>query len=217
MFNNQIQRVKDNILPFVYIGLFVGIFIGKASWFRSFSWIDNFLNYIVINTYYPDSGQIIFFSHFEPDTLTFMLAAIFAFAAIIRITLGVREKDPTYNEGIIQSVENLASLLAIAWLGLILGITLPVLVFEGYRECIAFFVFVAYPLLFLVEVSICTAFLSGETLMKVNNLSARYLKMDFGIRLEGLFLLGLAMLVLTFQDKHSDMIYSFTRWVRTIL
>lgn len=217
MFQKYIQRVKNNILPFVLMGLFVGIVIGKASWFRSFGWINDYLKYAEIDTYYPDSGQILFFNHFGPDALTFLLVAIFAFSGIGRIVLGVREKGPEYNEGIVQSLENFGSLLAIAWLGLILGITLPILLFQGFASCITFFVFVAYPLVFLVEVNICTAFLSGDTLMKVNDLAAKYHKTNLGIRAEGLFLLSVAILALTYEDKHTDTIRSFTLWIRSML
>ena len=67
MFQNQIQRVRDNLLPFAIIGLLIGIIIGKASWFRSFGWISEYLRYAGINTRYPDSGQIIFLNHFDAN------------------------------------------------------------------------------------------------------------------------------------------------------
>jgi hypothetical protein len=217
MFDNQVQRVKDNILPFVLIGLFVGIFIGKASWFRSFGWINDYLKYAEINTYYPDSGQILFFNHFGPDSLTFLLVAIFAFAGIGRMARGVREKDLDDKDGIVQSLENLGSLLAVAWLGLILGMTPPVLIYEGFASSVGFLVNIAYPLVFLVEVNICIAFLSGDTLRKVHDLVERYDRSNFGVRGEGLFLLALAILILTYENKHVDTITAFTLWIRSFL
>ena len=217
MFDNQIQRVKNNILPYIFIGLFVGIIIGKASWFRSFGWINSYLKYAGIDTYYPDSGQILFFNHFGPDTLTFLLVAIFAFSGIGRIVLGVREKDPKNTSGIVQSLENFGSLLAIAWLGLILGMTLPVLIFQGFASCIAIFVSVFYPLIFLIEVNVCTGFLTGDTLGKLHDSIERYNRANLGVRAEGLCILGLAILALTYEDKHTDIIRSFTLWIRSIL
>ena len=61
MFRKQIKRVRENILPFVYIGMFIGIVIGKASLFRRIDWLNDYLLYAKIDTYYPDSGQIVFF------------------------------------------------------------------------------------------------------------------------------------------------------------
>jgi hypothetical protein len=217
MFQSQVQRVVDNILPFSFIGLFVGIVIGKASLFRSFGSLNNYFNYAVIDTHYPDSGQNLFFDHFNPDTLTFLLVAMFAFAACSRLVFGIREKFPEDGRGNIRSLENFGSLLAIAWLGLILGISLPTLLFQGFGSCIKFLVNIAYPILFLIEVRICTTFLSGKSLYKVHELAGGYNKNNLGIRAEGLVILVLAILMLTYQDRQSEAVRSFTYWIRSIL
>lgn len=217
MFQKYIQRVKNNILPFVFMGLFVGIVIGKASWFRRFGWINDYLNYAGINTHYPDSGQLLFFNHFGPATLTFLLIAMFAFSGIYRIALGVREKNFRDSKGFNHTLESFGSLLAIAWLGLILGITLPTLIFQGFTSFIVFLVNVSYPLVFLVEANICVAFLSGDILKKVYDLAGGYARENLAIRAEGIVLLSLSMIMITFQQKHLDTIKSFTLWVKTML
>lgn len=217
MFKAQIQRVKENILPFIFIGLFVGVVIGKASWFRSFSWVNDYLNYAGIDTRYPDSGQALFFNHFGPATLTFLLVAMFAFSGFYRIALGVREKGPKDVKGFNQSLESIGSLLAIAWLGLILGIMLPTLIFQGFASFITFFVNVSYPLVFLVEVNIGAAFLAGNTLKKVNELAGGYHREMLAIRAEGIVLLSLSIIMMTYQQKHLDTIKSFTVWIKSML
>jgi hypothetical protein len=217
MFQSQVERVKDNIIPFAFIGLLVGIVIGKASLFRSISPINNYFNYAVIDTYYPDSGQILFFNHFNPNTLTLLLVAIFSLAAISRLFFGIREKFAEDGRGNIRTLENFGSLLAIAWMGLILGISLPTLIFQGVASCIKFLVYIAYPVLFLIEVRICTAFLSGKSLYKVHELAGGYNRHRVGIRAEGLVILVLAMLMLTYQDRHSEAVRSLTHWIRTML
>ena len=217
MFQSQVERVKDNILPFACIGLVVGMVIGKASWFRSFGSINNYFNYSVIDTYYPDSGQTLFFNHFDPNTLTFLLIAIFAFSAISRLVFGIREKFPEEGRGNIRTLENFGSLLAIAWLGLIVGISLPTLIFQGVTSSLKFLVYISYPLLFLIEVKICTAFLSGKSLYKVHELAGGYHKHKLGVRAEGLVLLGMSALMLTYHDRQSEAIRSFTHWIRSML
>jgi len=216
MFDHQIQRVKDNILPFAFIGLFIGIVVGKASWFRRIDWLDDYFRFAEINTFYPDSGQIIFFNHFNPDTLTFLLIALFAFSAFQRIVFGVHETGSVNGSGINQSIENFGSLLAIAWLGLILGIMLPTLIYEGIESCVTFLVFAVYPLLFLIQVRICTAFLSSDALYKIEELFGRYNKWNSGIRMEGVVLLSMATLMLAYEDKYSDTLASFTQWSKSI-
>jgi hypothetical protein len=217
MFQSQVQRVTDNILPFASIGLLIGFTIGKASWFRSFDSVNGYFNYAVLDTHYPDSGQSLFFDHFNPDTLTLLLVAIFALAAISRLFFGVRENFPEEGKGNIRALENFGSLLAIAWLGLILGISLPTLLFQGFASFTKFIVYIAYPLIFLIEVKICTAFLSGKALYKVHELAGGYKNNSLGVRAEGLLLMILTILMLTFHDRQTDAIRSFTHWVRSML
>jgi hypothetical protein len=217
MFRSQVEKVKNNILPFTVIGLCVGIVIGKASLFRSIGSINRYFNYAAIDTHYPDSGQMLFFNHFNPDTLTSLLVAIFAFSAISRLVFGIREDFPEDGRGNIRTLENFGSLLAIAWLGLILGISLPTLFFQGVSSCIKFLVFIAYPLLFLIEVKICTGFLSGKSLYKVHELAGGYNKRSLGIRAEGLVIMVLAILMFTYQDRQTEAVSSFTHWIRSML
>jgi hypothetical protein len=215
MFRYQLKRVKDNIIPFACIGLLVGIVIGKASWFRGFPSLNSYFGYAGINTYFPDSGQIAFYNHFSPDTLTFLLVAIFIFAGMTRLVLGFKERGPEDRTSVMQSLDNLGSLLAIAWVGLILGITIPVFIFQGLNSCAIFFVNIFYPLIFLIEVSLCTEFLAGPILDKIHRLIGN--KAKLGTRVEGLVILGLGILILTFQGQHADTIDSFTGWITSML
>jgi len=214
MFNQQIQRVKDNILPFAFIGLFIGIVIGKASWFRQFGWLNDYFRFANIDTYYPDSGQVLFFRHFDADTLTFLLIALFGFSAFHRIVFGFHERGSGRGGTINQTIENFGSLLAIAWLGLILGIMLPALVFQGFASCINFLVYAVYPLVFLIEVKIFTTFLSGNSLEKIQDIFGR--NSSLGIRMEGVAVLGLALLMLAYLDDYSAALESVTRWPRSM-
>ena len=217
MIQKYFQRVINNILPFVFMGLIIGVVIGKASWFRSFTWINDYLNYADIQTYYPDSGQSLFFDHFGPATLTFLLIAMIAFAGVHRIALGSREKNSRDTKGFSHTLESLGSLLAIAWLGLILGIALPALIFQGFTKFVVFFLNVSYPLVFLVEVTICAAILSGGFLNKVHSLVGRIGPQSLVVRVEGIVLLLLSIVMLTYEQNHLDLIRSFTYWVKSFL
>jgi hypothetical protein len=207
MFQKQIKRVKANLLPFAIIGLLIGMIIGKASWFRSFGWISDYLKYAEINTRYPDSGQIIFLNHFDAGLLTLLLAAMFVFAGFTRLFLGAKEREHEEG-GFTQALENFGSLLSVAWIGLILGIAIPTLIFQGLGSFVRFFLYIVYPLLFLIEVSLCTAFLSSNGLDKIQQLGGK-----FGVRLEGLVLVAMGVLVLTYMNEYLSAIGSFFRWV----
>ncbi len=216
MLFHQIQRVKKNILPFACIGLFLGIVIGKASWFRSFAWINDFLVYANISTRYPDSGQVLFFRHFDTGLLTYLLITIFLFSGLSRIILGRREKGPEH-PGVIRTLEGFGSLLAIAWLGLILGIGLPTLIYQGFGSFVSFVLNAVHPLLFLVEVGLCTRFLSSRALSKVQGLMGRSAAPRVGTRLEGVVVLALGILMVTFQDRYLSAIASLTSSINSLL
>ena len=211
----QIQRVRDNILPFVYIGLFVGVVLGKANLFRKIGWINDYILYANIDTKYPDSGQILFFNHFGTSTLTFLLVALFAFAGLHRIIFADQESHFENTGSFSRSLESFGSLLAIAWLGLIVGIALPVLLYQGIESCITFLVFAVYPMLFLIEVTICTAFLSSNSLDKLQVIFGRYTRLRLGIRMEGVVVLGIGILILTYEAKYSAILKSFAVWVKS--
>lgn len=216
MLRQQIQRVRCNILPFVFIGLVIGIIIGKASWFRSISWLGDYLRYARINTYYSDSGQTILFKYFDPNVLTFLLVALFVFAGLNRFIFGRHEGDSEKVGSISHSLENFGSLLAIAWLGLIVGIALPVLLFQNVNSCIELLVHAVYPILFLIEVSICTTFLSGNALGIFQNIFGSSRGISLGARIEGLIVLGIAATILTYENKYAAAVKSYTVWMKSL-
>jgi hypothetical protein len=216
MFQKQFKRVRSNILPFVYIGLFVGFVLGKASLFRRIGSLNDFFIFARINTYYPDSGQTVFFNHFDTSILTFLLVAIFAFAGLHRIVFGDQESFYQNQGSFSGALESFGSLLAIAWLGLIAGISLPTLIFQGIESCITFLLYAIYPLLFLIEVTICTAFLSSNSLDKLQDLFGRHNRFRLGMRVEGLTILVMGILILSYEHKYTAIIKSFTFWVRSL-
>jgi hypothetical protein len=93
---------------------------------------------------------------------------------------------------------------------------LPTLIFQGVVSCITFSVYAVYPLLFLIEVKICTAFLSGDSLYKLQVQFARFSSWKLGVRIEGLVILGMATLMLAYQAKYSAKLEAFTYWARSL-
>jgi hypothetical protein len=216
MFHQQIQRVKYNILPFMLIGFCIGIVIGKASWFRSINWLDNYLRYAQINTYHHDSGQTLFFKYFDPNVLTFLLFALFFFAGMNRLLFGSHEGSSKNVGSISHSIETFGSLLAIAWLGLTVGIALPVLLFQGVNSSIGLLVHTVYPIFFLIEVSICTTFLSGNALGIFQNIFGGSLGSNLGARIGGLLVLGIALTILTYETKYAAAVKSCIAWLKSL-
>jgi hypothetical protein len=217
MFQYQIKRVKENITPFIIIGFIVGFFVGKSEYLNSIDWLNAYLTYANITVNYNDSGQKIFFEHFAPNTLLFLLIALFSISAAHRIIFGALEASPKERKGIIYSLENFSSLLAIAWLGLIFGIMWPALYFEGYFSFFKFLFFAMYPILFLFEVSCCTIFLYWEGLHKIPEYIDGHRKWKVGTRLEGLVILGFAVLMFTYHQQYNSMVKDLSQWLISLL
>lgn len=217
MFQYQIKRVKENILPFILIGFIVGLFIGKADFLNSINWLNLYFDYANIKIDYKDGGQKIFFEHFAPNTLMFLLVAIFVLSAAHRIFFGALEKSPKERKGIIYSLENFGSLLAIVWLGLTWGIMWPALIFEGHISFFKFLFLSVYPVLFLFEVTCCTIFLHWQGLHKIPEYIDGHRKWKVGTRLEGIAIFGLAILMLTYHEQYDTMMNSFSQWLVSLL
>jgi hypothetical protein len=214
MFRNQIKRITSNVVPFVFVGLFLGLFIGKASWFRQFGLLNDFLIRARINTRYYDSGQMIFMKYFDRGSLMTMLVLLLAFAAVHRLVIGIHERRSLWNFN--QTIDRLGSYVAIAWLGLIVGITVAALINQSIAIGVIFLTNAMYPLLFLVEVVLINSILNRNGLLNLPIQNDIYQKLRVGIRLDGLVILILGGLILTYQGKYHSTIYSFTNWVRSL-
>ncbi len=216
MFNKQLQRLQDNIIPYACIGLFVAILIGKGSWFRSVGPIRDFFTFAGINTQYPDSGQSVFANFFDPNLLTYLLIAILIFAGLWRLAVGSRESGMAHRS-VIYPLENIGSLIAIAWLGLILGMVGPIGGFLGAKQAVTFFVNIFYPLFFLIEVTLLGMFMSGGALSQVRMMVDRFVPGNMGVRIEGLILLAIGILIIAFQDKYFALIKSLIQMINGLL
>ena len=215
MIQKQITRLKENILPFIYVGLFVGLFIGKASWFRQLGWIDDYIRFAGLRTFYPDSGQMLFFDYFNPNALTSLLVALIAISALHRMATGVHERYSKNDIG--HTFELFGSLLSIAWLGLIVGIMPAVLIFQGFTTFLAFVSNAVFPLLFLLEIVVLRAFLDISRLLIVPIPFHWYREWRMGVRLDGVLILLLAGLMLAYVDWYNSRLLDFTSWVRSLI
>ena len=201
MFNLQIQRIRESIVPFACVGVFIGVFIGKASWFRTFDFVRDFLRFSGISSRYPDSGQQVFFSYFDSEVLTYILILILIFTGLWRTVVG-NEESGFMQRDVISPLERLGSLLAIAWLGLIVGMVVPIGIYEGLASAFSFLATAVHPLLFLASVTLFSVFLSSGVLAWVRSFVDRKIPGGLGTRAEGLVILGMGLSLTAFQDKY---------------
>lgn len=213
MFNGQIERIANNIGAFIWIGFIAGICVGTEEWFEKQEFVRCYLDYADLNIDISSFSETVFFEHFAPNTLILLLIAIYILSALHRMVFGSLEREPREKSGTIYSLENFSSLLAIAWLGMMLGISIPAFVFEGVYSFLKFLLLALYPSIYLVEVTLLTSLLYCEGLHKPPEFLNDKAAWKAGTRLEGFFILILGFLMLTYHQQYNEMMNSFSTWV----
>jgi len=198
----QIKRIKANIVPFWLIGLAAGAVIGASTQLKEISWLNSYLNYANIEIDYSTFGSSVLFEHLAPNTLILLLVLIGMLSALHRILFGVTQSSLRQRRGIIFSLENFASLLAIAWLGIMLGLLVAGLLFAEWRSAAELTLLTIYPALYLAEVSTVTVVMHGEFIFKRPASSHGTGKWNLLTRLEGLIILLGAFALLTFYKQY---------------
>ena len=215
--NVQIKRVKDNITPFLLIGVVMGCFIGAAKKLKEYGWLNNYLEYANISLDYADMGNAVMFEHLAPNTLVILLFLIFLLSALRRIFFGALEAPPKEQKGVIFALENFASLLAIAWLGMMLGIMLPAWWFEDWRTCAKFAFLAIYPVLYLIEVTCVSMLAYSQFLYKLPIFTHERPKWKIQTRLEGFVILCVALVTLTYHKQLTEFTNLTGKWLHSLL
>ena len=136
MIKQQFNKVKNSIIPFIFIGLFLGFFIGKVSWLRSFGFVRKYLYNAQIYPNYDDCGQTLFFEYFDAKILTYILLSMFITMGLGRLVFN--KINFVRGQSWLSVLEKLGSILAIAWLGIMIGMTAPILIIQGMYSAVIF-------------------------------------------------------------------------------
>lgn len=213
----QLNRIKENILPFFLIGLAAGFVIGTSTKLNEMSWLNIYLNYANISIDYAATSSSVLSEHLAPTTLMILLVSIGVSSAMYRIIFGAMEAAPIKRRGPIFALENFASLLAIAWLGIMLGLLLPAAIYEGWRTAAKFAFLAIYPAIYLFEVSAVTALMYCELKYRRPRFENNLRKWRMQTRLEGLIILAVAIALLTYYKQYNEFIHTTlpngVRWV----
>lgn len=201
MWKIQKKRIKANIIPFAMIGLIVGGFIGFANQLKELSWLNGYLRYANITMDFSDLGSSVMFEHLAPNTLVVLLIAIFLFSALRRILFGALEAAPTEQSGIVFALENFASLLAIAWLGIMFGLLVPALAFSGWKAMAGFALLMLYAAIYLIEVSAATMLTHLQLISKLPIFTHERGRWKMKTRLEGIVILAIGFAALTYHKQ----------------
>ena len=217
MFREQWDRVVNNVVPFFYIGFFSAIFIAKADYLENIDWLNKYFTYANIDFSFKESAKNLFFEQLAPNSLLVFLILIYVMSAMHRIFRGAIEKPRSDKKGFIYTIENFASMLGIAWLGVMLGFMLPAWFFDGFNAFCRCLILAIYPAIFLIEVSVCCAFLHFEGVNKIPEYVDERWKWKIGTRLEGVVILFIAFVILTYHQQYESFLQNLGKGVISML
>ncbi|WP_152439491.1 MULTISPECIES: hypothetical protein [unclassified Marinobacter] len=152
--------------PFILTGLFAGLAIGLSEYLRKMDWLVSYLDYASIDFDLADAAQKILDENLAPTTLVFLVVIIFTMSALHRIFFGAMEFEPKERKGIIFILENFASLLGIAWLGLMWGLSVPALIFESKELFCGLLLMSLFPLILIFQLTVITSLIYIELFHK---------------------------------------------------
>ncbi len=92
----------------------------------------------------------------------------------------------------------------------------PIGGFQGVKPAVTFFLNFFYPLLFLIEVTLLSMFMSSSALSQVRMID-RYVPGNAGTRVEGLILFSIALLIVGFQDKYFALVKTLINSIKAFL
>ena len=217
IWQEQLDRVTSNIFAFIILGLISGFIIGGKSTLESWEWLNRYFEFANINVDYTDFGSSLLSEHLAPNSLILILICSFFLSAIHRIIFGAIETRPGERKGVIYSLVNFGSLLAIAWLGLMLGISVPAALFDGWSMGLRFLIIAIYPLMFLIEVVFCLKFLYWTGLNEKPEYIEEQTRWKRRTRLEGLGVLMAAFLLFTFHSQYQGFMDSLISSLKSAL
>ncbi|WP_342057852.1 hypothetical protein [Aeromonas sp. OTU364] len=216
IWKEQLDRVMSNIGAFIIIGSLSGFIIGAKSTLESCEWLSSYLKFVNINVDYSDFGGSLLSEHLAPNSLTLILVFSFFLSALHRILFGVIDSRPDKN-GMIYSLVSFGSLLAIAWLGLMIGISFPALIFDGWSIALKYIIISIYPAMFLIEVVFCLKYLYWGGLNERPEYIEDIKKWKMKTRFEGVGVLALSILFLTFYGQYKNFMGLIINYLKSIL
>ncbi|HCG9714657.1 TPA: hypothetical protein NKP66_004615, partial [Vibrio parahaemolyticus] len=217
IWKEQLDRVTSNILAFIILGLLSGFIVGGKSTLESWELLNRYFEFANITVDYTDFGSSLLSEHLAPNSLALILICSFVFSAMHRIIFGAIETRPGEQKGVIYSLVNFGSLLAIAWLGLMLGISVPAAFFDGWSIGLKFLIVAIYPLMFLIEVVFCLKLLYWTGVNEKPEFVEDQTRWKRRTRLEGVGVLMVAFLLFTFNSQYQDFMKSIISNLKSAL
>lgn len=213
MFKKQWDRTKKNIGAFLWLGLIAGVLFGIAGELSSSPIVQSLLSSGDLNIDFKALANTVLTENIAPVTLLFLWVAVLVFAAAHRVIYGAIHTRSLLSIGFIEPLEELGSLLAVAWLGLQLGLLAPVAYYVRPAAAVPWLFLCIYPLAYLGEMSVFMKIISQAWFFPEPDWAEEKRRWRWSTRLEGLLILVGAVGFLLFQRLLNAELDAATAWL----
>jgi hypothetical protein len=193
-------KIKENVVPFIIIGISSGLVFRFEDSIKELDWLTNYLEFAKIPLDLKADYLTSFGEHIAPVTLTYSLIFTYLLAIFHRIIWGeVSAKGTWVTNNVIKPIASFASNLAIAMLGLLIGICIAS-IGEFWKYSVAFALATIYPLAYLLLLRLGVGFVYDDRQHKINSMFRDYAPRPIKSRAQGLYMLIIGSIVITFHS-----------------
>jgi hypothetical protein len=212
-----LKRIQKEILPFILIGLLTKLVFLFQSDLLRWKWVKTWFRYADITLSLKLRSFQLFGEFVAPLTIAYCLVFLYILAALHRLIIGrTGEGGSFFINKIILPIEQFASLLSIATLGLLIGIAIGSIV-NGPKAAVSFLVFALYPIFFLLLLAIGVGFVVVQNKTVCTQWMENHLPGFIRSRMDGLYLFVLFLLAITFHTKIDEQIRMLGKWFLRLL
>ena len=212
-----LKRIQKEILPFILIGLLTKLLFLFQSDLLRWKWVKSWFRYADITLSLKLRSFQLFGEFIAPLTIAYCLVFLYILAALHRLIIGRTGEGGSFFENkIILPIEQFASLLSIATLGLLVGISIGSIV-NGPKAALSFLVFSLYPIFFLLLLAFGVGYVVVQKKTVCTPWMESHLPGFIRSRMDGLYLLAIFLLVITFHTKIDEQIRMLGKWFLRLL
>lgn len=212
-----LKRIQKQIWPFILIGLLIKIVFQFQGILFSSRWLKVYLNYADISLHLKLQSFQRFGEFIAPVTIAYVLVFLYLLAFFHHLLMGRKgEGNSFFVSMVLLPLEELASLLSIATLGLLIGISIGSIP-SGIKTVITFLVLALHPIFFLLFLAIGVGFVVVQNKTVCTGWMESHLPGFIRSRVDGLYLFLLFFLAITFHTKIHAQIIHTGKWFLRLL
>ncbi|WP_252176532.1 hypothetical protein [Endozoicomonas sp. 4G] len=210
------KRIKENIWPFIIIGIFSGTLISLEKYIINSSIYKLIIKNTDINFDLSKFATSLFEESIAINTLLFFFIITGLSITGHRMLFGVVDRR-SLQSGFIHTIENFSALLSIAMIGLCVGISIPAFISEGKNVGGIFILAAIVPACYLMITAVTVEVLYWKGVKDLPKFVEDNRKWRWAARIEGFILFIGLILYLSFYKTFDSFIRTIQSYVQSLL